>query len=89
LDPEYAAAYYTRGTCYARRGDNERAIADYDQAINFNHKLAAAYYSRGVALGLQGHHGRALADFEKYLDLAPRASNREQVEAIVRKLRKE
>jgi cytochrome c-type biogenesis protein CcmH/NrfG len=42
-----------------------------------------------VALGLQGHYEQALADFEKYLELAPRASNREQVEAVVRQLRAE
>ena len=87
LDPEYAAAYYTRGTLYASRGDYDRAIADYDQAINYNSRFAAAYYSRGRAWGFEGNYQQALADLETFLQLSPRASNREQVEAIFGSLR--
>jgi Tfp pilus assembly protein PilF len=32
-DPNYADAYESRGRAYAARGDQDRAIVDYDKAI--------------------------------------------------------
>ena len=87
LDPHYAEAYYARGNLHASRGDNGQAIADYGHAINYNARLAAAYYSRGRLYGLEGDYQQALADLEMYLERSPRASNREQVGAIVKSLR--
>jgi tetratricopeptide (TPR) repeat protein len=87
LDPQYAAAYFSRGSLHASRGDNKQAIADFDQAIRYDARFAAAYYGRGRAWGLEGHYQRTLADLEKYLELSPRASNRQEVEALVESLR--
>ena len=44
-----AEDYYNRGTVYAFRGDFERAIADYDKAIDLNPNFAKAYNNRGIA----------------------------------------
>ena len=41
-DPTYAAAFYNRGIAWRRKGDLDRAIADYDQAIKLN-PTATAY----------------------------------------------
>src|SRR5450755_332792 len=42
-----SAAYSTRGLAYQKRGENDRAIADLDQAIAILPKSANAFRSRG------------------------------------------
>ena len=49
MKPGYAEAYYNRGIAYARKGDLDRAIQDYDKALELKPDLAVAYYNRGVA----------------------------------------
>src|SRR5580700_1889733 len=44
---DLALLYNNRGVEYANKGDVDRAIADYDQAIALDPKLAAAYNNRG------------------------------------------
>jgi tetratricopeptide (TPR) repeat protein len=46
----YLAAYYNhRGNAYSDKGDNDRAIADYNEAIRLDPKSAVAFNNRGVA----------------------------------------
>jgi len=42
-----AIAFYNRGNAYVRKGQNDRAIQDYDQAIRLNPNFADAFYNRG------------------------------------------
>ena len=44
-----AEVFNNRGVAYRLKGDHERAIADYGQAIRLNARFAAAYNNRGVA----------------------------------------
>jgi tetratricopeptide (TPR) repeat protein len=44
-----AEVFNNRGVAYRVKGDHERAIQDYGQAIKLNAKFAAAYINRGVA----------------------------------------
>ena len=46
--PKNAYLYYNRGTLYALRSDNMRAIDDYTEAIKLERNLAEAYYNRGL-----------------------------------------
>ncbi|MFL5040831.1 MAG: tetratricopeptide repeat protein [Xanthobacteraceae bacterium] len=46
-------------------GDNDRAIADFSDAIRLNPKRAAFYYNRGNAYGAGPDFGRALWDYYK------------------------
>jgi tetratricopeptide (TPR) repeat protein len=49
LDPQRnAVAYQYRGLTYHNRGDYDRAIADYDQAIWLDPKYAVAYRQAGL-----------------------------------------
>ena len=48
-----AEVFNNRGVAYRLKGDHERAIADYGQAIKLNAKFAAAYNNRGVAYDAQ------------------------------------
>ncbi|MGL5059475.1 MAG: tetratricopeptide repeat protein, partial [Microcoleus sp.] len=70
LDP--AAIYFYRGTAYSRKGEYERAIADYNQAIQLNPKLAEAFYNRGTAYSNKGEYDRAIADYDRAIQLNPK-----------------
>jgi len=60
IDPTYPAAYNNRGNTWYRKGDFDRAIADYNQAIQLDPKYGAAYVNRGSALGAKGDLDRAI-----------------------------
>ena len=49
LNPSNTAAYKTRADVYAKRGDFDRAIADYDRVIEINPLLMPAYVGRSIA----------------------------------------
>jgi tetratricopeptide (TPR) repeat protein len=49
LDPKYMSAYNNRGSVYFTKGDYDRAIKDFDEAIRLDPKDAGAYNNRGSA----------------------------------------
>lgn len=61
-----------RGICYAYIGDEERALADFNGAIQRNADLADAYNERGTLLRLNGDDNAAIADYTVTLKLDPR-----------------
>ena len=54
------------------RGDNDRAIADFNQAITRDPKSANTYNNRGIAYQLNGDNARAIDDFNQVIRLAPK-----------------
>jgi tetratricopeptide (TPR) repeat protein len=60
-----------RGHAYLGNGDNDRAIADYTEAIALDPTLARAYNNRGIAYNNKGDHDRAIADFSDAITHAP------------------
>ena len=58
-----AVAHYNRGNAYAAKGDQDAAIADYDEVIRLDPKNASAYNNRGSAKNDKGESEAALADF--------------------------
>ena len=60
-------AFNNRGTAYAKKGDLDHAIADYDAALRIDPKLTDAYGNRGLALVKAGQFARAIADFNQAL----------------------
>ena len=70
MDPSYATAYNNRGAAYLAKDDYERAIRDFDQAINLNLRDALAHNNRGLAYWGKGEYDLAIRDFEKALQLA-------------------
>ena len=70
IDPNYAHAYYNRGTVYGRdKVQYDRAIEDFNKAIQLDPNFAQAYYNRGFAYFLSGNRGRAISDLQKACDL--------------------
>ena len=65
LRPGLAAAYFNlaiRATS-AKKGDFDKEVADYTEAIRLKPDLADAYYGRGLALGKKGDVDRSIATF--------------------------
>jgi tetratricopeptide (TPR) repeat protein len=73
-DPELksAAAYYNRGVDYYKKGKLERALADFNQALELDPKYASAYSGRGTVYRDKGDLDRALADYTRALELDPK-----------------
>ena len=70
-----AVAYTNRGNAYLGKKDYDRAIADYNKAIELEPKLAAAYANRGLAYGAKGDIDGAIADLDKAIDLNPKLAH--------------
>lgn len=69
--PDLAKAYYSRGTEWARQASYERALADYDLAIQLDPDFPLPYYNRGLVLSNKGESDRAIADYDRVLKLRP------------------
>jgi tetratricopeptide (TPR) repeat protein len=68
-----AEAFNNRAIGYRLKGEYDRAIQDYSQALKLNAKFAAAYNNRGVAYDRKGEYDRAIADYEQAIKLKPSA----------------
>ena len=71
LDPQWAAAYNSRGVSQALRGQYALAIKDYSEAIRLNPRLKFPYENRGFAYSTQKDHKNAIKDFDKAIELNP------------------
>jgi tetratricopeptide (TPR) repeat protein len=74
-DAKDAMAHYKRGVAYQFKGDVDRAIADYNKAIELRPGYARAYESRGSAYASKGVYTNAVADVTKASELAARKTN--------------
>lgn len=86
LEPNYTAAYLRRGFAYGPQGRLEEAIADFNKAIEIDQSLARAYYGRGLAYSQQGDSTAAIREFRRYLQIAPDATDRAEVEQRIQAL---
>jgi tetratricopeptide (TPR) repeat protein len=66
-----ARAYSARAIAFHNKGQFERAIADYDQAIKLVPANATAFNNRGLALQANGNLDRAIADFGEAIRIDP------------------
>ena len=70
--PELARAYHSRGSEWATQGNHDRAVADYNMAVELDPKLAQAYFNRALSWSEKGDSDRAIADYDAALKLTPR-----------------
>lgn len=69
--PQHAIDYNNRGLIYFQSGQREKALADYNKALQLNPELDSAYNNRANCYATSGHLAEALTDYETALDLNP------------------
>jgi tetratricopeptide (TPR) repeat protein len=70
-DPQSAADYVNRGNAYFKKGEYDKAIADYTQAIQLNPGSAEVYYIRGNMYSDIKEYDKALTDYAEATRLDP------------------
>ena len=65
-------AFYNRGLAYVKKGETERAIKDFSEAITLDPSDPDSFRSRGSAYDDQERYDLALADYDKALKLDPK-----------------
>ena len=63
-----AKLYLYRGASYAKKKDDDSAIADFDSAIELKPEDPTAYLMRGISYSGSGKTDRALADFDNAIE---------------------
>ena len=66
-----AEAYLNRGVVYNGKGDYDKAISEYTEAIRLNPKYVEAYNNRGYAYMGKKEYDKAIEDFEAALRIKP------------------
>ena len=66
-----ARAFNNRASAYSAKGDFERAIQDYDEAIRLNPKDASFFNNRGLVYKAKGDLGRSLQSYDEAIRLNP------------------
>jgi tetratricopeptide (TPR) repeat protein len=62
LGPPDAMAYNARGLAYAVKGEDDKALADYNEAIRLDPGWTNAYVNRALLYARRGQYERARAD---------------------------
>jgi len=63
--------HYNRGLAYRSKGDNDRAIADFGEAVKADPANTFAFMSRGTARYEQGDNDGAIADYDEAVRVDP------------------
>jgi tetratricopeptide (TPR) repeat protein len=66
-----ADAFYSSGLAYYYRGEYERALEDWDDAIRLNSQDDIAFYARGLAYYNLSQYERAIQDYDEAIRLNP------------------
>lgn len=84
LDPKFADAYVSRGYAQSKLGAPEKAILDYEKALELDGSNKYALNNRGFTYLLLGRFDKAIADFDSVIaqdgEYEPSYSNRAEAE---------
>ena len=71
ITPDHILAFNNRGLAYNKLGQNQRALEDFNKAINLDRYDMRAYKNRGVTYAKLGLYQSALEDFNEAIRLKP------------------
>ena len=71
INPDYAYAYYCRGTIYHKLGQYQLAVEDLSKVISSYPDNPLFYFSRGNSYINLGYYQLAIEDFNKAISLKP------------------
>lgn len=71
MGPSLADAYVSRGNAYSDLDIRDKAMADFDKAIQINPDDAYAYYNRGIEFTDSDDHDLAIRDYDRAIALEP------------------
>jgi len=66
------STHYDRGITYLNKGELDKAISEFNKAVELNPSIAKVYYNRGIAYGRKGQYDRAISDNNKAIELNPK-----------------
>jgi tetratricopeptide (TPR) repeat protein len=69
--PQDANAYFKRGATWHRKGDYDRAISDFTEAIKLEPNFPSAFDSRGMAWDDKAEYDRAISDYNEAIEIQP------------------
>jgi tetratricopeptide (TPR) repeat protein len=69
--PESHVAHYNRGVYYRSRGNDDKALDDFDRALSLKSNYARAYNNRGAIRYRRGQNKLALEDFDRAIESSP------------------
>jgi tetratricopeptide (TPR) repeat protein len=69
---DLAPVLYSRGLIYAKLKEDDKAIRDFNEAIQVDPGITAAYLDRGLAYVRQGLEAKAMSDYNRAIALEPR-----------------
>jgi len=61
-----------RGSAYLIRGEYDKAISEFNKALEINPRDSETYRNRGSAYMNKGHYDQAISDFTKALEINPK-----------------
>ena len=66
-----ADTYYQRGLVHAEKGELDKTIADYTEAIALKPDYAEVYYQRGFTYRIKEDYKHAIRDYTKAIEIDP------------------
>jgi tetratricopeptide (TPR) repeat protein len=66
------AASIDRGSVYLTKGEYDRAISEFNKALEVNPKDSGTYKNRGAAYMNKGQYDQAISDYTKALEINPK-----------------
>ena len=70
-EPRDAQFYLNRGTTYVAKGEYDRAISDFNKALEINPGYIETYNIRGGVYSRKGQNDEAISDYSKAIEIDP------------------
>lgn len=84
-----AELYVWRGNSRYNKKEYDKAITEYDKAIEINPNYELAFYNRGFAWVVKKEYEKAIADYTKVINLNPDYASAYVIRASIRRAMKE